>query len=119
MRTYKTEQVTQEVQKLDSVMCDKCHKTIQVVDGNVGWIQGGQINISCTFGSKFDCGWIENDKFDLCDDCIKEFVESFGWKDLLGLYQTQNFKTGCEKLMNATPEELGEAAVNQVKKDKE
>lgn len=78
MRKYRTEQQTKEVQVLDSITCDKCHKPIKVYDE---WtIQGAQVSLNAGYGSRFDCEWLEGDEFDLCDECLEELARSLGWR---------------------------------------
>ena len=78
MRTYRTEQQTWEVQVLDGVTCDKCHKMIEVFDTH-GCMRGAQVSIEAGYGSRFDCEWLQDDKFDLCDDCVEELARSLDW----------------------------------------
>ena len=75
MRTYKKEIKTEEVELLDSIVCDRCHKKIDTLND---FIKGGEVYLSAGYGSRFDDEF--KTPFDLCDNCLEELAKSFGYK---------------------------------------
>ncbi|MDN4493357.1 hypothetical protein [Ureibacillus aquaedulcis] len=78
MRDYKQIEKTEIDYKLSSITCNKCGTTHTFKSENqfTEWQEETFQSFDFTFGygSKFD---EEHWKFDLCEDCLEELVDSF------------------------------------------
>lgn len=76
MKTYKKIIVSREVEALDTVICNRCKRSIKV--DQYGYYAGGTVDINTGYGSRFDLTLSESsieDRPDLCDDCIEWFLK--------------------------------------------
>lgn len=78
MRKSKVKTVTKQVLELSSITCNKCGKTHELhgEEHQREWQAEEFQGFSCSFGygSKYD---METWSFDLCESCLKEFVNTF------------------------------------------
>ena len=69
--------VTQEVEILDDLICNKCGKSLKQIistDGDFNFCGLEEVQMICGYGSKND-GTIYT--FSMCEDCVLELIKSF------------------------------------------
>ena len=81
MKTYK--EVNTIKLQVDITICNKCGKHIQHTLEEC-WVRFEDFSIMWGYGSKND---METWEFDLCEDCILEFISTF--KHIPKIYTTQ------------------------------
>lgn len=73
----------------ESIICNKCGKEFIRVEDNYCWnAEIHSIQIEFGYGSQYD---LERWSFDLCEDCLTEFIKTFkyvpdGFMQLTGMY---------------------------------
>lgn len=73
MRQYRHIQKTQEIRKIEKIICNQCGKEIPVVNGQA---QEGVFSVDYTWGyfSEKDG---ERHSFELCEDCYDTMLKRF------------------------------------------
>ena len=76
MKIYKTKIVTREENILAITQCNKCGKEVDMMDEE-NYVEQSllhEFKVNFGYGSKHDS---ETWKFDVCDDCMIEFIQTF------------------------------------------